>query len=366
MNISSLKQIKLSPLHNLHKKYGATMTNFFGWELPVYYTGIIREHKHVRDFAGLFDVSHMCRIEIQDHEMGDLEKHLPVNMNDYYIGDVKYSFLINKSGLIIDDLLVNKINKKILFVTNASRRDKVIGLLSKIPGLKFKELINTAQIAIQGPESEKIISTVFEGSEDLNFMKIGEFKFKNSKFLISRTGYTGEDGFEIIGEKEKLSQIISILLKDKKLKLIGLGARDSLRLEAGLCLYGNEITEEINPMEAGISWVIDKKSMEFEKFYGSVSFKNILQIGIKKKRYGFVLSDRHIARSGTLVSNNKQEIRGYITSGCFSPTLNKSICMGFINTNCKEKENLYVNIRSNFIKINKINLPFVQHKYKNK
>ena len=106
--------------------------------------------------------------------------------------------------------------------------------------------------------------------------------------------------------------------------------------------------------------------MEFEKFYGSVSFKNILQTGIKKKRYGFVLSDRHIARSGTLVINNKQEIRGYITSGCFSPTLNKSICMGFINTNCKKKENLYVNIRSNFIKINKINLPFVQHKYKNK
>ena len=363
--------VKKTALYNLHKKHGAKFVNFAGYEMPIQYkSGIITEHNMTRNKSGIFDVSHMGQLFIKDKDdlTENLQKIFPTDLKKLSINQSKYSFLMKENGGIYDDLIITKIEDGYMIILNAAcKKNDLLIIKSKLDN-KFELILrdDLSLVAIQGPESKDILEKIIPGVKKIKFMNGNKFSFNSEEIYITRSGYTGEDGFEIIGEKEKISQVISILLKDKKLKLIGLGARDSLRLEAGLCLYGNELTEKINPMEAGISWVIDKKNMELEKFYGSVSFKNILKTGIKKKRCGFVLSDRHIARSGTLISNNKREIRGYITSGCFSPTLNKSICMGFINTNCKEKENLYVNIRSNFIKINKINLPFVQHKYKNK
>ena len=358
-------KIKISPLNYFHRSHSAVMTNFSGWKLPLYYTGIIQEHNHVRKYAGLFDISHMGRIKINLESITILERHIPSDISGMKIGQVRYSVLINKLGNLVDDLLVYRLKESILLVVNASRLKEVLRNLLEISGLLFKELKNTVQISIQGPKSQNIIKKVFEEPIKLKFMNVEEYNCKKFKFIISRTGYTGEDGFEIIGNKEGISSIILLFLKSQELKPIGLGARDSLRLEAGLCLYGNEIAESINPIEAKISWVLDKKRMKLGNFCGANLFKNILKNGPKIRRYGFIITEKYIARNGAKVKNESGVIRGYISSGCFSPTLNKSICMGFIDSQWDKTEELFVKIRNKLIKIKKIDLPFVKHKYHN-
>lgn len=366
MNKDVKAQIQLTPLYDVHNSFNASMISFAGWKLPLYYTGIIQEHNHVRSQVGLFDVSHMGRIEVDPISIDKLENIIPIDITSMKLGRVKYSILINKSGNIIDDLLVYKLKDTILLVVNASRIKAVNNLLSDVPGLLYKELRDTAQISIQGPKSEMVIKRIFSNSDSLKFMEIGEYIYESFQYLISRTGYTGEDGFEIISIRDGILKIVSILLEYKELKLIGLGARDSLRLEAGLCLYGNEISEEINPIESGLSWVFDKKRMQLENFYGARSIKNNILNRPFLKRYGFKINEKCIARHGMEVKNNLGIKRGYITSGCFSPTLDKSICMGLINSKWDEKEELFVSIRKKIVKITKVDLPFVEHKYHNK
>ena len=366
MNKDVKAQIQLTPLYDIHNSFNASMINFAGWKLPLYYTGIIQEHNHVRSQVGLFDVSHMGRIEVDPISTEKLENIIPIDIKNMKLGRVKYSILINKSGNIIDDLLVYKLKDTILLVVNASRIKAVNNLLSDVPGLLYKELRDTAQISIQGPKSEMVIKRIFSNSNSLKFMEIGEYIYESFQYLISRTGYTGEDGFEIISIRDGILKIVSILLEYKELKLIGLGARDSLRLEAGLCLYGNEINEEINPIESGLSWVFDKKRIQLENFYGARSIKNKTLNRPFLKRYGFKINEKCIARHGMEVKNNLGIKRGYITSGCFSPTMDKSICMGLIDSKWDEKEELFVSIRKKIVKITKVDLPFVEHKYHNK
>ena len=363
MNKEVKSPIQVTPLYDVHNSFNASMINFAGWKLPLYYTGIIQEHNHVRSQVGLFDVSHMGRIEVDPRSIKKLENIIPIDIQNMKLGRVKYSILLNESGNIIDDLLVYKLKHTVLLVVNASRMKAVNNLLSDMSGLLFKELKNTAQISIQGPKSGMVIKNIFFNSDELKFMEIGEYNFESLQYLVSRTGYTGEDGFEIIGIGDGILKIVSILLECKELKLIGLGARDSLRLEAGLCLYGNEINEEINPIESGLSWVFDKKRMQLENFYGARSIKNNILNRPFLKRYGFEINEKCIARHGTEVKNDLGVKRGYITSGCFSPTLDKSICMGLIDSKWDEKEKLFVSIRKKIVKITKVDLPFVDHKY---
>jgi len=363
MNFGSSVNEKLTPLYDIHLDNSATLINFFDWKLPLYFSGIIEEHNLVRNYAGLFDVSHMCRIEIQYETVRNLDNFLPFNLHDIHIGSVKYSILFNDLGSIIDDLLIYRLDNKILMVTNASRRKVVLNFLSKIEGLIYTELSNTAQLSVQGPKSASIMSKIFINSDKMKFLRVKNFEYNNSSFLVSRTGYTGEDGFEVIAEKDKICNLVVKLLKNKKLNLIGLGARDSLRLEAGLCLYGNEIDEKISPLEANISWVLDKKKLESENFYGANLIKKELITGSSRKRYGFLVENRYIARNGNLIVDSNGKNIGYITSGCYSPTLKKSICMGLVNTMCAENQDLFVNIRNRNIKVFKTTLPFVKHKY---
>ena len=363
-------EIQKTALYNCHKSLGAKFVPFAGYEMPVQYTtGIVEEHKLTRNKSGFFDVSHMGQLFIEgtDNLSTELEKIIPIDLKKIKLNQSKYSFLTNDKGGIYDDLIVTKVENGFNIILNAACKNNDLAIIKNGLKDKFKITLHNdlSLIAIQGPESAKILEKLISYVSTLKFMNGNKFSYKNKNIYITRSGYTGEDGFEISLFNNLAEDFVKELM-ERGAKPIGLGARDTLRLEAGLCLYGNEINEEINPIESGLSWVFDKKRMHLENFYGARSIKNNILNRPFLKRYGFKINEKCIARHGMEVKNNLGIKRGYITSGCFSPTLDKSICMGLIDSKWDEKEELFVSIRKKIVKITKVDLPFVEHKYHNK
>jgi aminomethyltransferase len=327
-----------TPFHDFHVSAGAKMVDFAGWDMPILYRSIVDEHNQTRNSGSLFDVSHMGRLSFTGKEAQTfLNKVLTRNVADQRVGQSRYSLVCNEAGGVLDDIIVSRDNKNWMLVVNAGNREKIVNHFTeqrKKLGLDFDMADNTqstAMVAIQGP---KVIDRLAEILPvELKSMK--RYSFETSsymliKFSVFRSGYTGEDGVELILPAKVAGMAMKMVAgKDHEgatVRPAGLGARDTLRLEAGMPLYGHELTENLDPISAGLKWAVDLT----KDFIGVAPLRDIAAAGPKRKLVGLELEGKRIARQGTPILIGTK-IVGEVTSGTLSPTLNKSIAMAYID-----------------------------------
>ncbi len=323
-------------LYNIHKNLGAKFVPFAGYEMPIQYKdGIVKEHISTRTYAGFFDVSHMGQFFLEGDETltEALERIIPADLKSLKINHSKYSFLLNNDGGIIDDLIVTKTEKGFCIILNAACKENDIKQISKFLGKNHKHVLNNdlSLIALQGPKSVEILEKLIPGVSNLKFMTGNKFNYDNEKLYITRSGYTGEDGFEISISNKKVEKLINFLVLNE-VKPIGLGARDTLRLEAGLCLYGHDLNEKINPIEANLKWAIAKKRKDVGGFNGWDKIKNLLSKGSEKIRVGIKPEGKVIARENTKIFSRDDNEIGFVTSGTFGPSVNAPVAMGYVKS----------------------------------
>ena len=357
-------------LNEFHKFNGAKMLPFAGYNMPINYRkGIINEHKSVRNASGIFDVSHMGQILIPKNKsnINNLEKYIPLDLDALHLDKSYYSFLLNDKAGIIDDLIFSNIsfenNLYFYIVYNASRK-KIDENIFLNCSSSSKILVNNCLFAIQGPQSHKILSTVLQIPSNMKFLDIHSLEFNNQKILLSRTGYTGEDGFEISIPEENAEIFLNNLLEDANTILCGLGSRDSLRVEAGLSLYGHELNENITPIEAGLLWAIDKERLKDNSLNGSNHLIGQIDSKLSKKKIGIISVNKSMIREGMSIIDKNKNIIGKVTSGCYSPNLNKSIGLCYINTEFDLNNQLFCEIRNNMELMKETSLPFIKKNYK--
>ena len=355
-------------LYNLHLKHGAKFVPFAGYQMPIQYSeGIIDEHKYTRTNAGLFDVSHMGQLFIKgENELtDDLEKIFPLDLKNILLNQSKYSFLMNEDACIHDDLIITKVKGGYNIILNAACKNQDYEIIKKLLSNKYEMILNSdlSLVAIQGPKSADILKEIIIGPEKLNFMNGNWFKYKDESIYINRSGYTGEDGYEISISNKKVEELTENLLL-KGVKLIGLGARDTLRLEAGLCLYGHDIDLETTPIEANLKWAISKKRLENGGFMGFDKIDSQIKLGTKRLRVGIAPEDRIIAREKTKIYNIDNEIIGEITSGTFGPSVQKPITLGYVQTKYSDLDTkVLLEVRGKKYSAKICKLPFYKKSY---
>ena len=333
-------EVQKTALYNCHKNLGAKFMSFAGYEMPIQYSeGIVKEHISTRTFAGFFDVSHMGQFYVSGGKLLEeaLEKIIPADLKGLNLNQSKYSFLLNDNGGVIDDLIITRREKGFCIILNAACKDNDVKQISKNLDASHKSHLctQTSLIAVQGPKSAEILEKYIKGTSNLKFMHGGTFEFEGDQLYVTRSGYTGEDGFEMSVSNNKVEIFIKNLI-DSKVKPIGLGARDTLRLEAGLCLYGHELNEEINPIEANLKWAIAKKRREEGGFNGWENIKENINKGSSKLRVGILPEGKIIAREGTKIFTTEDKEIGTVTSGTFGPSVNAPVAMGYVNSNFSE------------------------------
>ena len=353
-------------MYEKHVALNAKIIDFGGWAMPVQYTNVIDEHKATRNAAGLFDICHMGEIEVKGPQALDLlQLVLTRNLADQEIGQVKLSALLNYEGGIIDDLTVYKMAKdSYMLVTNATTKDRDWQWIKSIQRNKgfdcnLKDISNkTGKLDLQGPRTEEILQTLTSDNlKNLRFYHFFESHVSGIPSIISRSGYTGEDGFEIYAAADKIGDIWDKFMAGGEkwgMKPAGLGARDTLRLEAGMMLNGQDMSETITPLQVPYSWLIDWN----KEFIGSAVLKAQKNSGIKKKIAGLEMTGRGIARHGYKVFDREKEI-GVVTSGTFSPTLNKAIGLAFIDIAFSAPETeISIEIRDSMSGAKTVKIPF--------
>jgi len=361
-------EIKKTSLNKLHQVNQAKFVEFAGYEMPIQYSsGIIEEHKFTRSNSGIFDVSHMGQLFIygDDNLTEDLEKIFPLDLKNLKLNSSKYSFLMNDKAGVHDDLIITKLEEGFLIILNAACKDNDFKILTSLLKDKYKMVLDDQRslIAVQGPKSVDILNQILEKVEDLNFMSGNWFTYKDQKLYVTRSGYTGEDGFEISITNE-LAEVFTQELLEKGAKLIGLGARDTLRLEAGLCLYGHELGIETTPIEASLKWAISKERLNNGGFIGSDKIINQIRDGAKKIRVGIKPEGRLIAREKTKIYNESEEMIGEVTSGTFGPSVNGPIAMGFVDQIFSKKDTrILLEVRGKKYPANICGLPFYKKSY---
>ena len=357
--------MKTTALTQKHIDLGAKMVPFAGYNMPVQYLGVTVEHLNVRDKVGVFDVSHMGEFFVEGPHALDLIQRVSSNdVSALVDGQVQYSCMPNLEGGIIDDLLIYRFNaEKYMLVVNASNIEKDWNWISQFNTNKAT-ISNLSDdyslLAVQGPMASQALESLT--SLDLSAMKYYTFALADfygfKDVIISATGYTGAGGFEIYFPNDIAETIWESILESGKsygIQPIGLAARDTLRLEMGFCLYGNDINDDTSPIEAGLSWIT--------KFNNNFNYSKELQLqkenGVQRKRVGFEMLDRGIARNGYTILNENDEEIGFVTSGTMSPSLQKSIGMGYVNSEyAKSDTKLYIQIRNKKLKAQVVKLPF--------
>ena len=361
-------EIKKTSLNKLHQDNKAKFVEFAGYEMPIQYSsGIIEEHKFTRSNSGIFDVSHMGQLFIygDDNLTNDLEEIFPLDLHNLKLNSSKYSFLMNDKAGVHDDLIITKLEEGFLIILNAACKDNDFKILSSLLKDKYKMVLDDQRslIAIQGPKSVDILNQILKTVADLNFMSGNWFTYKDQKLYVTRSGYTGEDGFEVSISNELAEVFTKELLKNGA-KLIGLGARDTLRLEAGLCLYGHELSTETTPIEANLKWAISKERLNKGGFIGSQNIISQISDGAKKIRVGIKPEGRLIAREKTKVYDENEQMIGEITSGTFGPSVNGPIAMGFVDRAFSKKETkILLEVRGKKYPANICGLPFYKKSY---
>ena len=375
-----MNESKQTTLHELHTRMGAKFVEFAGYSMPLQYTdGVLKEHLHTRKYAGFFDVSHMGQIKIwpknneKEKLIQELERLMPCDLYNLKENRQTYSLLTNSNGGVIDDLMIANRDSYFQLVVNASQKmidyQHLKDNISQDFNIELEE--NKSLLAIQGPQSEDILSAINLTIKTMKFMDSVDISLADIDCSISRSGYTGEDGFEISVHNKNVLQLVEILFKKSDLLPIGLGARDSLRLEAGLCLYGNDLTSDISPIEANLNWVIHKRRRKEGssniKFLGNTKILNQLEKGPSFLRIGLLPVEKAPMRNGSIIylDNEGEKEIGIVTSGGYSPTLNKPISMGRVQSEYLEDlEKVYVKVRNKILPATITILPFIKTKYK--
>ncbi|MDD5320851.1 MAG: glycine cleavage system aminomethyltransferase GcvT [Methylococcales bacterium] len=370
--------LKQTPLYHLHLELGAKIVPFAGYQMPLQYSkGIIHEHLHCRSHAGFFDISHMgqCLI-LGDSAAVELERLTPGNITGLKPGEQKYTVLTNNDGGIIDDIIITRIDSGLMIIVNAACKDKDFAYLKNhLSGrCTFKELPDHALLVLQGPAAATIMRKFSAAAAALSFMQACATEIDGIPCNISRSGYTGEDGFEISVANQYAEQLACLLLAEDEVEATGLGARDTLRLEAGLCLYGHELNESITPVEAGLQWLFKKGSFGFAqdrpfgfaqgKFPGADKILYQLQNGSEKIRTGLLVESKIPVRDGCVITDSEDKAIGHVTSGSFSPSLGRPIAMALLECGSVTLGNtLYAIVRDRKIPVTVTKLPFIPHRY---
>ncbi len=364
-----------TPLHDLHVASGGRMVAFAGFDMPVQYkTGIVGEHNHTRQKAGLFDVSHMGQAFLigPDHETvaEALEKLVPAEIKGLERGQQRYTQLINPEGGIIDDLMVTRLEDDegtlMLVVNAACKVGDYEWIRANIPhGIHLEEHDGHALIALQGPASEAVMAAHCDNTAAMGFMDAIASRFDDIEIHVSRSGYTGEDGYEISVANDKVGQLADSLLAHDDVILIGLGARDSLRLEAGLCLYGHDIDETTSPVEAGLLWSIGKRRREQGGFIGAERILREIAEKPSRRRVGIKPLGRAPAREGAEIQSADGKTIGAITSGGFGPTVGGPVAMGYVEAAFAKVETpVQLIVRGKALEAQVTRMPFAPHNFK--
>jgi aminomethyltransferase len=371
--------LRVTPLDAWHRRLGARMVPFAGYAMPVQYDftgelaarcrgGVMAEHLHCRTQAALFDVSHMGQATLQGPTVAAaLEQLVPGDILGLKPGRQRYTLFTNEAGGILDDLMVANLgNDRLFLVVNASRKpDDFAHLATHLPDtIRLTEAQDRALLALQGPAAAGVMARLGPDAAALSFMGVAEVTIAGAPCLVSRSGYTGEDGFEISVPADQAETLADRLLEQPEVMPAGLGARDSLRLEAGLCLYGNDIDELTSPVEAGLTWVIGKRRKMNWDFPGGTVVRDQLDNGPPRHRVGIRPDGRAPARAQVEIVAGDGTEAGFITSGGFGPSLNAPIAMGYVRKGLAEDgTRLHLMVRGKPLPATVVPMPFVPHRY---
>jgi aminomethyltransferase len=361
-----------TPLHALHLELGAKMTPFAGYDLPVSYpTGVLAEHRHCRASAALFDVSHMGQVRLAgDAAAAALESLVPVDVLGLEPGKQRYAFFTNAAGGLLDDLMITRRGDDLLLVVNGACKEADIRHLQTNIGHRcaVQPLPERALLALQGPKAAAALARLNADVNKLVFMNAASVTLAGAECFVSRSGYTGEDGFEISVPAEQAVALAKALLALPEVKPAGLGARDTLRLEAGLCLYGHDINETTTPVEAGLTWAIQKVRRAGGARHGGYPGAKVidgqLATGASTKRVGLVGLERMPVREGATIVDAKGHKLGHVTSGTLAPTVNHPIAMAYLAANhALPNHEVYAEVRGKRQPMRVCPMPFAPHRY---
>jgi aminomethyltransferase len=372
MSDTSSTPLLTTPLHALHIELGAKMVPFGGYDMPVQYaTGILAEHKHTRAAAGLFDVSHMGQVVLSGPGAdAALETLVPVDIVDLAVGKQRYALFTNEQGGILDDLMVTRRANDLFLVVNAACKTQDIAHLQARIGhlCTVTPLPDQALLALQGPEAVTALARLNDGVRQLVFMTGGHFSLDGIECFVTRSGYTGEDGFEISVPAAHAEQLARALLAQPEVKPIGLGARDTLRLEAGLCLYGHDIDTTTTPVEGALTWAIQKVrragGARAGGYPGASIIDQQLAEGATRKRVGLISTERMPVREGAKVIDASGAEIGVVTSGSLGPSLNQPVALAYVSAaQAAVGTAVFALVRDKKVPMTVASTPFVPNRY---
>ena len=361
-----------TPLHALHLELGAKMVPFAGYDMPVSYpAGILAEHRHCRESAALFDVSHMGQLRLVGSDAAKaLESLVPMDVIDLAVGKQRYAFFTNSSGGILDDLMITRRENDLFLIVNAAcKAADIVHLVTHIGHrCTVPPLPDRALLALQGPKAVKALTRLNGEVATLTFMSGGSFTLAGAACFVTRSGYTGEDGFEISVPADQADALARALLDLPEVKPAGLGARDTLRLEAGLCLYGHDINETTTPVEAGLTWAIQKVrragGARHGGYPGAAAIDAQLAAGAATRRVGLVGLERVPVREGATIVDSHGRKLGVVTSGTLAPSVNEPIAMAYLAANhALPHHEVYAEVRGKRQPMRVSAMPFAPHRY---
>ncbi|CZF81565.1 Aminomethyltransferase [Grimontia celer] len=362
-----------TPLHALHIEMGAKMVPFAGYDMPVQYAlGVRKEHIHCREHAGLFDVSHMGQLRLHGENAAKaLEALVPVDIIDLPEGKQRYALFTNEQGGLMDDLMVTNFGDHLFVVVNAACKEQDIAhLRANIPAdVELEVIEDRALLALQGPEAAAVLATLNPAVADMVFMDAAKMDLAGIECLVSRSGYTGEDGYEISVPEDKAEEFARRLLLKEEVEWIGLGARDSLRLECGLCLYGHDIDTTTTPVEGSLLWAISKpRRADGERAGGfpgaDIILDQIATKDVSRKRVGLLGSSKAPVREGAVLFDADDNEIGIVTSGTFGPTKGQPVAMGYVSTvNAAIGTEVFAEVRGKKLPMTVEKMPFVPQRY---
>ncbi|RJG07212.1 glycine cleavage system aminomethyltransferase GcvT [Noviherbaspirillum cavernae] len=369
---NNTQTLSRTPLYKLHLELGARMVPFAGYEMPVQYpTGVLKEHTHTRTQAGLFDVSHMGQVRLSGTgAAAALESLVPVDIVDLPLNFQRYAMFTNEQGGILDDLMVSNGGDHLFVVVNAACKQQDVAHLRKhlADRCEIEELADRALLALQGPTAAAVMARLAPETASMIFMNTGKVMLAGAECFISRSGYTGEDGFEISVPADKAEELARLLLAQPEVAPIGLGARDSLRLEAGLCLYGHDMDAGTTPVQAGLGWALSKArradGARAGGYPGAEVILRQLAQGAANKRVGLLVKDRMPVREGAELVDMQGKPVGKVTSGGFGPTVGAPVAMGYVDSaHAQLGTTLHAIVRGKPVPVEVAKTPFTPQRY---
>lgn len=366
-----MSELKQTPLYNLHLELGARMVAFAGYNMPVQYKlGLLKEHQHVRAQVGLFDVSHMGQIRLSGrHVAAEMEKLVPVDVINLAESMQRYALLTNEAGGILDDFMMTNAGDHLFAVVNADCKVQDIAYMRAMLSNQVQlDVLDHALIALQGPIAANVLVRFAPDCEKLLFMQASHLVIDGTTCFVSRSGYTGEDGYEISIPMEAAERITRLLLAESEVEAIGLGARDSLRLEAGLCLYGHDLDHKTTPVESSLLWALSKSRRANGERAGGYPGAEVIQRqqveGVSRKRVGLCPQSRVPVREGTELVDVSGRLIGIVTSGGYGPTLGAPVAMGYVETAFSALDTeVFAMVRGKSLAMRVTKMPFVPQGY---